>query len=63
MNIAVVRSLAPEVVIGVGDFSVVVAGLKSTLAVVDVLVEGDTVELLSAKQCSHSQIMHSDTTS
>ena len=42
-------------VVVVAGFSLVVVVVKSALVVVDILVDRDTVELLSAQQCS--QIM------
>jgi len=48
------------VVVVVEGFSLVVVVVKSAVVVVDIVVDGDTVELLSAKKCN--QIMHSDIT-
>ena len=55
--VAGVSTLIPGVVVGVGDFSLVVVVVKSALVVVDVLVDGDTVEMLSVKQCKRKCII------
>jgi len=58
--VAVVSTVVPGVVVVVEGFSLVVVVVKSALVVVDVLVDRDTVELLSATQCS--QIIYSNAT-